>query len=51
MRRSLGRGVAALVPLALAGAILATTAVAAAPQTVKAARISGIGTVLTTSVA
>jgi predicted lipoprotein with Yx(FWY)xxD motif len=37
------------VPLALAGAILATTAAAAAPRTVKAARISGLGTVLTTS--
>jgi predicted lipoprotein with Yx(FWY)xxD motif len=49
MRRTLGRGVLALVPLALAGAILATTAAAAAPQTVKAARIAGLGTVLTTS--
>ena len=49
MRRTLGRGVWALVALALAGAILATTAAAAAPQTVKAARIAGLGTVLTTS--
>ena len=49
MRRTLGRGVWALVALVLAGAILATTATAAAPQTVKAARISGLGTVLTTS--
>ena len=49
MRRTLGRGVWALVPLALAGAILATAAAAAAPQTVKAARIAGLGTVLTTS--
>ena len=49
MRRTLGRGVWALVPLALAGAILATAAAAAAPQTVKATPIAGLGTVLTTS--